>query len=146
MEGMPVHWYVVSDCPALRYKAAKKYGPKVRKPSQTEVLVSYLVNLDVSWSLSNGSHAKNRCACSRGLCRLCKTSRVSEPMPVTAGCACVADIPGQSAPSHVICRVRASLGDNGWPCRIPQGSSIASNNAVNMYSALCRCFCQVRSW
>ena len=44
VEGMPVHWYMVSDCPALRYKAAKKYGPKV----------SYLGNLDISWSLSNG--------------------------------------------------------------------------------------------
>lgn len=52
-----MHWYVVSDCPALRYKAAKKYGPKVRKPSQTEILVSYLGKLDVSWSLSNGTHA-----------------------------------------------------------------------------------------
>ena len=29
VEGMPVLWYVVSDCPALRYKAAKKYGLKV---------------------------------------------------------------------------------------------------------------------
>ncbi len=31
VEGMPVHWYVVSDCPSLRYKAAEEYGPKVHR-------------------------------------------------------------------------------------------------------------------
>ncbi|EIE18113.1 hypothetical protein COCSUDRAFT_60600 [Coccomyxa subellipsoidea C-169] len=31
---MPVRWYVVSDCPSLRYKAADKYGPKVLLPTR----------------------------------------------------------------------------------------------------------------
>ena len=31
VEEMPVHWYVVSDCPSLRYKAAEKYGSKVHR-------------------------------------------------------------------------------------------------------------------
>ncbi len=29
VESMPVHWYVVSDCAALPYKAAERYGGKV---------------------------------------------------------------------------------------------------------------------
>ncbi|KAK9919098.1 hypothetical protein WJX75_009394 [Coccomyxa subellipsoidea] len=47
VEGMPVHWYMVSDCPALRYKAAKKYGPKVLLPSQE------LVTEHITYSTGN---------------------------------------------------------------------------------------------
>ncbi|BDA45840.1 hypothetical protein COCOBI_07-6270 [Coccomyxa sp. Obi] len=37
VEGVPVHWYVVSDCHTLRYKAAKLYGKKVLLPNQETV-------------------------------------------------------------------------------------------------------------
>ena len=29
VEGRPVYWYIISDCPGLRTKAAKTYGAKV---------------------------------------------------------------------------------------------------------------------
>ncbi len=41
VEGMPVRWYVVSDCPSLRYKAAEKYGPKVHRFMVWRLLCSF---------------------------------------------------------------------------------------------------------
>ncbi|CAL8469091.1 g8632 [Coccomyxa elongata] len=37
VEGRPVYWYIVSDCPSLRTEAAKLYGAKVLLPSHEMV-------------------------------------------------------------------------------------------------------------